>query len=392
MEQVNLKVDSTQSIGFFSRLQQASTNIIPENEINKQESPVPITSNEPPKPVPITTNEPPKPVPITTKGPPKPIPITSREPPKPVDQNEKSIEIEQQPQQPQQQPEQPQQPQQQPEQPQQQPEQPQQQPEQPQQQLGDDRLQFINKLNSEPRSIGHNKFQGRISELETIVEEYKRKEQESDMKINLFKKSITTLQTQLQEKSAHISRLETKHIDPQYEKQITDLNQALSDKQSTIDLLKADILTGQREVDFLNLKCDDLLTQKDLAVQQMNDIKQRYLSLENNHQRQAIQLQMNTETISKLENRLGLEENLRINLENELESMKSELVVYRTDIKNLTIEKDNEIQRLRDQLENCNFTEEKQIDKDQKLEPIMVTRSVANIRKKLSRNISGFRN
>jgi hypothetical protein len=44
---------------------------------------------------------------------------------------------------------------------------------------------------------------------------------------NLFKKTISTLQGQLQERSIQISRLETNHIDPQYEKQISDLNHTI---------------------------------------------------------------------------------------------------------------------------------------------------------------------
>ena len=105
-------------------------------------------------------------------------------------------------------------------------------------------------------------------------------------------------------------------------------------------------------MEFFDQKCKDLVKQKDEALRQTDDIKQRYLALENNHQRQAIQLQVTSESILKLENKLNLEENIRRNLENELESMKTELTNYRTDIRNLTIERDNEIIRLQNELKS----------------------------------------
>jgi len=172
------------------------------------------------------------------------------------------------------------------------------------------------------------------------------------LKINLFKKTITTLQSQLQEKSAQISKLETSHIDPQYEKQISDLTGSLNESNNTIKVLRGDLLTSGKELEFLDQKCNDLVKQKDEAFRQTDDIKQRYLSLENNHQRQAIQLQVSGDSILKLENKLNLEENIRRNLENELESMKTELTNYRTDIRNLTIERDNEIIRLQNELKS----------------------------------------
>jgi len=172
------------------------------------------------------------------------------------------------------------------------------------------------------------------------------------LKISLFKKTITTLQTQLQEKSAQISRLETIHINPQYEKQINDLTGSLNESNNTIQVLRGNLLTSEKELEFFDQKCKDLVKQKDEALRQTDDIKQRYLALENNHQRQAIQLQVTSESILKLENKLNLEENIRRNLENELESMKTELTNYRTDIRNLTIERDNEIIRLQNELKS----------------------------------------
>ena len=55
--------------------------------------------------------------------------------------------------------------------------------------------------------------------------------------------------------------------------------------------------------------------------------------------------------LNKLQNKIILEENLKTNLQKELSDMKDELVKYRTDIKNMTIQKDYEIDNLKKQIE-----------------------------------------
>ena len=95
-----------------------------------------------------------------------------------------------------------------------------------------------------------------------------------------------------------------------------------------------------------------------VAIQQNIETKQRHSILESNHQKQAIQLQANNDNISKLQNKVNFEENIRRNLENELESMKVEMSRYRTDIKNITILKDNEIERLKNDLVKLNKIEQ----------------------------------
>ncbi len=280
---------------------------------NEPPKPTPITSNEPPKPTPITSNEPPKPIPITSKEPPKPTPITSNEPPKPTFTLS----------------------------------------ELPREEVIDEQEtnDFINKLNSTPKYLGHNKLQIQIDELEKVIEKYKQSERENEIKMNLFKKTITTLQSQLQEKSAQISRLETCHIDPQYEKQIVDLNQVINEKKSEIININELLNNSKTEIDYLKRSFDDMKIERDTCINQLDDIRQRYASLETSHQRQAVQLQMNTEIISKLQNQIGFEETLKRDIEVEMENMKSELVKYRTDIKNMSIEKDAEIDSLKKQLE-----------------------------------------
>ena len=219
-------------------------------------------------------------------------------------------------------------------------------------------MEFVNRLNSTVKNIGHNKLQIKIEELENTIEKYKKTEHEQEMKLNLFKKTISTLQGQLQEKSLYISRLETNHIDPQYEKQIIDLNEKLLHCENKNKNLLGEFNTLQSDNGFLKTSLEDSKKEMNVAIQQNTETKQRHSILESNHQTQAIQLQANNDNISKLQNKVNFEENIRRNLENELESMKVEMSRYRTDIKNITILKDNEIERLKNDLVKLNKIEQ----------------------------------
>ena len=118
-------------------------------------------------------------------------------------------------------------------------------------------MEFVNRLNSTVKNIGHNKLQIKIEELENTIAKYKKTEQEQEMKLNLFKKTISTLQGQLQEKSLYISRLETNHIDPQYEKQIIDLNEKLLHCENKNKNLLGEFNTLQSDNGFLKTSLED---------------------------------------------------------------------------------------------------------------------------------------
>jgi len=167
----------------------------------------------------------------------------------------------------------------------------------------------------------------------------------------LFKKTISTLQAQLQERSAYITMMDKQHIDPQYEKQIEDLKQIINEKDMLLSSKNEDITDVIRQVDILNINLRNMSIEREDLIQQTNDAKKHYGSLETHHQRQSIQLQASEETINKLQNKIILEENLKTNLQKELSDMKDELVKYRTDIKNMTIQKDYEIDNLKKQIE-----------------------------------------
>jgi ribosomal protein L29 len=339
MDDKNISLNETQSIGFFSKL---------------QSKPTPITSNGPPKQTPITSNHPPKQTPT------QPIQITSNEQSQEQSQEQPQVEEIKVPQV-------------------EEIKQPQveeikvpqvEEIKRPQveeikvedvdKNHQDIALDFINKANGVTKNLGHNKLQLQVDELEKQIDKFKSNEKEYEMKINLFKKTISTLQGQLQERSAYITMMDKQHIDPQYEKQIEDLKQIINERDMLLSDKNQEIVEVVRRVDILNVNLQNLSAEKEYLNQQTNDAKKHYASLETHHQRQSVQLQVSDETINKLQNKIILEENLKTSLQKELSDMKDELVKYRTDIKNMTIQKDYEIDNLKKQIEtlNENFVKE----------------------------------
>lgn len=213
---------------------------------------------------------------------------------------------------------------------------------------------FLSKINSTSKNLGHNKLQLRIDDLENQIVKYKVVEKEQEMKLNLFKKTIATLQGQLQDKSAYISRIESSHIDPQYDKRIQDLHQEISSLKIELDNVEKENVQMKLDVDFINNKLEATKIEYANIVNKNTEVQQRYDVLEQVYQKGSNQLQMDLETISRLENKINLELNIRQNLELELQTLKLELADYRTDIKNITIMKDNEIKLLTDKLNESN--------------------------------------
>ena len=207
-------------------------------------------------------------------------------------------------------------------------------------------------------------MQLKIDDLESRIEKDKIVEKEQEMKLHLFKKTIATLQTQLQDKAAYISRIESAHIDPQYDRKIQDLTQEISNLKIKLDNAEGENIQLKLDVDFINNKLETTKLEYANIGGKNEEVQQRYIVLEQTYQKQANQLQIDLETISRLENKINFELNMRQNLELELQSLKLELVDYRTNIKNITIMKDDEIKVLTDLLNESN-KQIPQINKEQ---------------------------
>lgn len=210
--------------------------------------------------------------------------------------------------------------------------------------------EMLDRVNSTQRTIGHNKFQQKIEELEREIEANKSYQKEQDMKLNLFKKTISTLQSQLQERGKVIGNLENlPHID-KYEKQLEDQ----SDQIKNLTLQNANL---NLQIESLNSNLDkqvnemvQLKNEKESIFTKLTNLKNEYQILVKNYQIKVNDLESITLTTAELQNKLNLERSLRENLENEIFMLKNNQSSI-IELENLLLEKNDEIQTLTEKIE-----------------------------------------
>ena len=113
-----------------------------------------------------------------------------------------------------------------------------------------------------------------------------------------------------------------------------------------------------------------------ILFDKITEIKKRHVALESNHQKQANDLQSNHDKITHLEKQINLQETIKQNLESEMEHLINEVSQYRTDIKNVTIEKDNEIKKLMEQLKEFDIYKSKENPDTVIKEPTEVSKTI----------------
>jgi hypothetical protein len=221
----------------------------------------------------------------------------------------------------------------------------------------EENVEFLQKINSTPKSLTNNKMQKRIEEIESEIERYKCIQKEQEMKLNLFKKTISTLQLQLQEKSSHISRLEhtnNNNVNSNIKEIeiINELTLKIKEREDIIFSLEKEIDTNKNDFDQMKSNVQTYLNDKQTFSNKYLEMRQSYQILDNNYQTKDKELNTKIETLSKIEKELGLEKTLKINLQKELDILKNQMSEYIKDIKNITLEKDNEIVNLKQTIED----------------------------------------
>lgn len=214
-----------------------------------------------------------------------------------------------------------------------------------------DTINFLNKINSTEKIMGHNKFQQKIEELENELNIYKKYNNEQDMKLNLFKKTISNLQTQLQEKSNQINVSQNSETSMHIDK-INTLTSNLVMKTQENDTLLQKIVILEKDIEYKSIDLEKIKHEYFSTIDKLSLVNQSYKTLELKYQEQVNDLQTNKTIIHNLEKRLNLELTIKNNLESELNLLKNEVSEYRNNINNIKLEKDNEISVLTEQLNN----------------------------------------
>lgn len=205
--------------------------------------------------------------------------------------------------------------------------------------------EMLERVNSSQKTIGHNRFQQKIEDLEREVEKYNLYKKEQEMKLSLFKKTISSLQTQLQQRSSY---LELPRSD--------DTNIKIIEEQS--ELIKSLTL----EISTLKLKnesLDNLLSTQSLTINKLENEKSSILNKYDILKSEYEKLnQLNDNNVSKLnkeisnklelQNKLNFELSLKENLESELLILKDQSKILQ--LQKEILDKDIIITSLNDQL------------------------------------------
>lgn len=225
---------------------------------------------------------------------------------------------------------------------------------------------FIDQANNTQKRFGHNKFQLQIEELEQEIEKWKLADREKDMKVALFRKTIATLQSQLQEKSNTIINLENllaQHPDTQGKLQLQNNNKTALEENA---LLTNQLNELQHRFDnqvqaHLQLQ-QEIEQHKQSMVQSASEIELLKGKL-HQHNTELVAAQ---QEITSLTDQLKMKTNLLDLTVDELQVVKQELTKLRSTNEELV----NEHQTVTQQLQETEHQLHKQLDA---AEPLIVT-------------------
>ena len=138
--------------------------------------------------------------------------------------------------------------------------------------------EFLQKTNTTAKSLSNNKMQIRIDEMQQEIERYKYIQKEQEMKLNLFKKTISTLQLQLQEKSSRISRLEN---DTKNTNDINNNSQSEVVNNLTIKLKEKDdiIISLESKIEVLQNDFEQIRNNLQIHLNEKQSTSNKYLEI-----------------------------------------------------------------------------------------------------------------
>lgn len=181
--------------------------------------------------------------------------------------------------------------------------------------------EMLERVNSSQKTIGHNRFQQKIEELEREVEKYNLYKKEQEMKLSLFKKTISSLQTQLQQRSSYreIPLSDTDNI-----KTIEEQSELIKSLTLEISTLKLKNESLDNLLSTQSLTINKLENEKSLIVNKYDILKTEYEKLNKLNSDNVSKLNKEISNKSELQNKLNFELSLRENLESELLILKDQ--------------------------------------------------------------------
>jgi hypothetical protein len=243
--------------------------------------------------------------------------------------------------------------------------------------------EMLERVNSNQKTIGHNRFQQKIDELEDAIEKNKLYKKEQEMKLNLFKKTISSLQSQLQNHS-NIERPSDNNNIKLIEEQSEQINKLTLE----ISKVKLDNESLNNKLDTELLKISQQNTENTFLVKKYSVLKNEYEILNKNYQNKINEFDKEVYNKLELQNKLNFELSIKENLENELVLLKSQSKTI--ELEKIILDKDLVIETLNRQLiEMETYTPNYETKKEVKK---LINPSIQGRSRGLTNNTRGLKN
>lgn len=194
-----------------------------------------------------------------------------------------------------------------------------------------DAQEFMDKTNSTQKKLGHNKLQFQIDDLQNQLQRSQAECSEKELKLNLFKKTISTLQSQLADKENTINQL-TQQVE-----QLTSKLDATPVPQTidTEDQPSQNTDNLQKQLHDQSIVIEDLKTQLQAKDNQIQTNQTELQTIKVSFEDQTRALLQAKETIDSMDNQVGVHKSTAEKTQEELDDVKRELVDYRQNIEAL---------------------------------------------------------
>jgi predicted nucleic acid-binding Zn-ribbon protein len=187
-----------------------------------------------------------------------------------------------------------------------------------------------------------------IDELNKEITAWKVADAQKEIKLDLFKKTISNLQTQLQDKASLITQLESSLNDKSDSTQIHNLNQLISEKDKHLETMNSTLEDLSTQLQARTSQLDDLHKlierQTETTISKSTEIDALKVTV---HQQVQSITQLEADNLS-LRQELQMKTNLVDNSQAELLLLRQELAIYKTRLDEqvqLIVETENELQR-----------------------------------------------
>jgi chromosome segregation ATPase len=210
---------------------------------------------------------------------------------------------------------------------------------------------FIEHVNSTPRKLGHNKLQTQIDILENDIAKLRLADTEKETKLGLFKKSISSLQQQLQEKANHISNIDEMKRQNDDETVIQSLKDALAEESIKLSTITNNLITLNEIAKQKDIQIENLQNASIVSADKYQLLLDDYIILKTEFDTQTRTLGLNETQTNLLKQSLQQTTNISEAVHNELQSLRDELTACKLALQNKEYEHNETETQLHQQLE-----------------------------------------